>query len=177
MSERTCPECGETKPIEQFWGKNRRREEVCTPCRRRKARHERYLRNKSKKRRDDFRRLTELAMKANISLIDESHVGEAMAELNVILSRIDYKLRKYAEKVAFGMGSKRTELAIRRQTMRREYYEEIKELLMEAAGQGIDRPLEYYLSNTHLLHKHGFPCVVVDADPWLDMEQPDGDND
>jgi len=177
MTDRTCPECGETKPIEQFWGANRRREEVCTPCRRRKSRHERYLRNKSKQRRAEFRRITEMAMQANISLMDESQVGEAMAELNVILSRINHKLKVYAEKVAYGTATKRTEYAIRHQTMRREYYEEIKELLMEAAGRGFERPLEYYLSNTYLLHKHGFPCVVVDADPWLDMEIPDGDDD
>jgi hypothetical protein len=177
MSDRTCPECGETKPVEQFWGVNRRREEVCTPCRRRTARKARYLRNKSKKRRDEFRRLTEMAMKANISLMDKSQVGEAIAEINVVLARIEYKLKKYAEKVAFGMASKRTEHAITHQTQRLNYYEEIKELLMEAAGKGFDRPLEYYLSNTYLLHKHGFPCVVVDADPRLEMETEHGDND
>ena len=75
MSDRTCPECGETKPVEQFWGVNRRREEVCTPCRRRAARKARYLRDKSKKRRNEFRRQTEMAMQTNIPLVDKSKVG------------------------------------------------------------------------------------------------------
>jgi hypothetical protein len=176
MADRTCPECGETKPVEQFWGERRQRMKVCTACRRKAARHKRYLKDKATHRRAEIRRLTNLLMQEQRAKVTEGPLPENVREINNILSRIDYKLGKYVEKLNFGQATKRTELAIKNQSQRKAYFLEIKELLMEAAGKGFDRPLEYYLSNTYLLHKHGFPCVVVDADPRLEMETEDADH-
>jgi len=177
MSERTCPECGETKPIEKFWGERRQRMKVCTACRRKAARHKRYVAQRKKDAKVNARRRMQASLMAQGKLLRGSEVSAGVLEINRIVSRINYKLRQYVEKLDFGESTARTESAIEYQTRKLRYYEEIKELLMEDAKNGIDRPLEYYLTNTFLLHKHGFPCVVVDADPRLLMEPQHGNDD
>ncbi len=108
-------------------------------------------------------------MQTQNDLIRETQMYAGVLEINRILSRIDNKLRRYAEKVEFSEATQRTEAAIDYQWRRKEYFEEIKELMFEDAYNGVDNPLEYYLTNTFLLHKHGFPVIVTDADPREDQ--------
>jgi len=113
------------------------------------------------------------AMREQSRIMEDTSVYAAVLEINKIISRIDNKLKKYADKVAFSESTSRTETAIEHQWRRREYFEEIKNLLYADAKRGVDRPLEYYLTNTYLLHKHGFPVVVTDADPREEHENAD----
>lgn len=177
MAEKACDTCGEVKPRKAFWGVNREPMSTCTACRRKEARRKRYLRDKAEAERQAERQRARMALEKQKALLGDSKMSEAVLEINTIISRIEYKLRKYNEMVMYGNGTLRTEKAIRHQTNRLDYYEEIKYLLMESARRGIDRPLEYYLTNTFLLNKHGFPCVVKDADPRLEMEADDGYDD
>lgn len=149
---------------------------VCTACRRKASRHARYLKQKERAKKEAARNARKLALQEQRKLLNGSELSEAMIGINRELSRVNYKIDKYMEKVSLGMATKRTENAIAHQSRRKDYFEEIKLLLMKAAGQGIYRPLEYYLSNTYLLHKHGFPCVVVDADPYIELENNDADH-
>jgi len=169
MEDRTCPECGEVKPPSAFWGKNRRRMEVCTPCRRRKARHERHLRDYKKV----VRKRLNLQMRG-LLLDQKTHLknermASAVREVERTIRNIERLIEKYAEKVAYNEATKRTETALTYQSKRLAYFEDVKFLLLECARRGIERPLEYYLSSTFLLNKHGFACTVKDADPWLEF--------
>ena len=174
MAERECDACGEVLPVKMFWGKHRIPQPTCTPCRRKEARRRRYERKRrqeiQKEKAEELKRI----VREQDKKMRETQMYAGVLELNKMISRIDHKLRKYAEKVAYCEGSVRTEQAIEYQRQRRAYYEEIKDLLYADAKRGIDRPLEYYLSNTYLLHKHGFPVVVTDADPR--EEHTDGDD-
>jgi len=174
MKQRQCDTCGELLPAKMFWGENRRPMPTCTPCRRKEARRKRYKKQRikeiTKRQRQEIRRI----VNEQDEKMRETKMYAATLEINKIISRIDSKLRKYAEKVEFSEASPRTEAAIEHQWNRRNYFEEIKELLWEDARRGIDRPLEYYLSNTYLLHKHGFPVIVKDADPR--EEHTDGED-
>ena len=176
MADRTCDTCGETKPRKDFWGVNRTPMPTCTACRRKAKRHERYMKEKSNRIREEQKRIMRRAMFKQSAMLKNSKVASSLAEIKVVLSQIDYKIRKYNQMVLQGLGTKRTESAITHQSNRRDYYEEIKDLLMESASRGIDRSIEYYLANTYLLNKYGFPCVVKDADPWIELENEDGDD-
>jgi len=165
VSEKTCAACGESLPDKMFWGENRRPMTTCTPCRRKESRRRRYERERVRNLQKQKKSEIKAAMREQERLMKGTEVYAAITEINKVLSRIDHRLRKYAEKVSFCEATARTEQAIDHQWRRRSYFEEIKELLYEDARRGVDRPLEYYLSNTYLLHKHGFPVVVTDTDP------------
>lgn len=165
MSHKECDTCGEELPVKMFWGPHRRPQSTCTPCRRKEARQKRYQREKIKSMERQKRQEVREALRQQDERMRDTQIYAGVLELNKIISRIDSKLRRYAEKVEFSEATPRTESAIEYQWRRKEYFEEIKELLYTDAQHGVDRPLEYYLSNTFLLHKHGFPVVVKDADP------------
>jgi len=160
-----CDTCGEDLPDKMFWGAKRRPMPTCTPCRRKEARKQKYRREKMKKLREDKRRELNSAMTEQGKLIRDTNVYAAVMEVNRIISRIDNKIKKYADKLSYGEATVRTEGALRHQWQRRDYFEEVRDLLYSDAKRGVDRPLEYYLTNTFLLHKHGFPVVVTDVDP------------
>jgi len=168
MSERTCETCGETKPRKAFWGVNRAIMKTCTDCRRKEARHKRYKRAKKKADLAETRRLAKLArdkMRAEVKL---TNTDKSIKYINQKIASINNKLQKYMDKMTFGGGTNKTKHAIIRQTKNVEYYEELKELVMSDAALGYDKPIEYYLDNTYLLNKHGFPCVVTDENPRSD---------
>ena len=160
-----CDTCGNFYPAKMFWGEKRKPMPTCTPCRRRAARKEKYRREKMRRLRDEKRKELKDALLTQNKLMRDTKVHAAIMEVNRTISRIDSRLKKYADKVAFNEGTARTENALRYQWRRREYFEEVRDLLYADAKRGVDRPLEYYLTNTFLLHKHGFPVVVTDADP------------
>ena len=165
MSERTCDKCGETKPRKAFWGVNRNIMSTCTVCRQKEARRKRYLKAKKKAEREAARREAAAARQKIKEMNKKSNVEASIYELDRNISRINSRIKHYADKIAYGAGSKRTETALADQYRKIEYYEDVKALVLEDAARGIDRTLEYYLSNTYLLNKHGYPCVVTDADP------------
>jgi hypothetical protein len=165
MSERTCDKCGETKPRKAFWGVNRRPMTTCTVCRQKEARRKRYLRAKKKAEREAARLEAAAARQKIKEMNKKSNVEASIYELDRNISRINSRIKHYADKIAYGAGSKRTETALADQYRKIEYYEDVKALVLEDAARGVDRTLEYYLSNTYLLNKHGYPCVVTDADP------------
>ena len=165
MIDKTCDKCGETKPRKAFWGVNRAIMSTCTVCRQKEARRKRYLKAKKKAEREAIRREADIARQKAKEKIKKSNVDAVVYELDRRISRIDSRIRHYADKIAYGAGTKRTETALKDQYRKIEYYEDIKSLVLEDASHGIDRTLEYYLSNTYLLNKHGFACVVTDADP------------
>ena len=173
MSERTCDKCGETKPRKAFWGVNRNIMKTCTVCRQKEARRKRYLRAKKKAERAEIRKQVSEARRKAKAKITETKVSKAVEELERRITKTEWWIGKYEKIVAWGDGTKRTETALRNHHRKLEYYEDIKELLLEDAALGIDRPLEYYLENTYLLNKHGYPCVVTHADPRSDRN---GDN-
>ena len=107
------------------------------------------------------------------TFLKNENMAAAVAEVERTIRQIERLVEKYAEKVAFNEATKRTETALTYQSNRLSYFEDVKFLLLECARRGIERPLEYYLSNTFLLNKHGFPCQVKDADPWLEFEDDD----
>lgn len=165
MIDKTCDKCGETKPRKAFWGVNRSIMSTCTVCRQKEARRKRYLKAKKKAEREAARREAEIARQQVKEKMKKSNVEAAVYELERRISRVDSRIRFYADKIAYGGGSKRTETALKDQYRKVEYFEDIKALVLEDASRGIDRSLEYYLTNTYLLNKHGYPCVVTDADP------------
>lgn len=168
MSERTCDKCGETKPRKAFWGVNRNIMSTCTVCRQKEARRKRYLRAKKKAEQAEIRRqISEAKRKAKAEMA-KSNVELAVHEIERMITKTEWWIKKYADTISWGNGTKRTQRALKDHHRKLDYYEEIKELLLEDASLGIDRPLEYYLSNTYLLNKHGYPCVVTDADPRED---------
>lgn len=170
MADRTCDVCGEAKPRKAFWGVNRLPMTTCTVCRRKAARRKKYLKEKQAREAADVRRLARLALQKQKRMREVSNIDLAIKELNHRITAVEYKIRKYTEKVLYGAGSRRTELALKNQSQKRDYYEEIKELLEMDATNGVDRPLEYYLTNTFLLNKHGFTCAVTDADPRSEQD-------
>ena len=163
MQDRTCTSCGETKPWRAFWGKNREVEPTCSACRRKEYDRRRKRKAYNEQKQEQVRGIIRAARQKQ-EQIDKT-LTAAVREINKKLSQIKHKINTYSDKIIYGSGSSRTEKALRYQEHLRDYYEEIKELLMEDAANGIERPLEYYLTNTFLLNKHGFPCVVKDADP------------
>jgi hypothetical protein len=173
MSERTCDKCGETKPRKAFWGVNRNIMKTCTACRQKEARRKRYLRAKKKAERAAIRREAEVARQNAKQKMKKSNIEVAVSEIERRIVKTEWWIKKYADKIAGGNGTKRTESALKNQYQKVEYYEDIKELMLEDASFGIDRPIEYYLENTFLLNKHGYPCVVTDDDPRSDRN---GDN-
>ena len=168
MSERTCDKCGETKPRKAFWGVNRNIMKTCTACRQKEARRKRYLRAKKKAERAAIRREAEVARQNAKQKMKKSNIEVAVSEIERRIVKTEWWIKKYADKIAGGNGTKRTESALKNQYQKVEYYEDIKELMLEDASFGIDRPIEYYLENTFLLNKHGYPCVVTDDDPRSD---------
>lgn len=174
MAERECDTCGEVLPAKMFWGKHRMPQTTCTPCRRKEARRMRYDRQRRKELQKEQRLELIRIVKEQDKKMRDTKMYAGVLELNKIISRIDHKIRKYAEKISYCEGSSRTEQALEHQQQRRNYYQEIKDLLYADAKRGVDRDLEYYLSNTYLLHKHGFPVVVTDADPR--EEHTDGED-
>lgn len=162
---KVCDTCGEELPAKMFWGARRRPMPTCTPCRRKEARKQKYRRERAKQLRQQKRLELKNAMLEQGKLLRDTRVYAAVVELNKTISRIDNKIKKYADKLAYNEATARTEQALRHQWRRKEYFEEIKDLLYADAKRGVDRPLEYYLTNTFLLHKHGFPVIVTDADP------------
>lgn len=165
MSLKTCPSCKEDKPRKAFWGKHRQPQEICTTCRRKQARHERYLREKDAALREQAQRTLRVALDAQEKQIKESVLGASIAELDLQIKRIRYKLAKHEERQAMGLATQRTEHAVTHQTRKLTYLTEVRDLMMADAGQGECYPLEYYLSDTALLHKHGFPVVVEHDKP------------
>lgn len=168
MSERTCDKCGETKPRKAFWGVNRNIMSTCTVCRQKESRRKRYLRAKKKAEKEAIRKQIDLARQQAREKMKKSNVEVAVGEIERRMVKSEWWIKKYSDKVAYGEGTKRTERALKNHYQKLAYYEEIKDLLLEDASLGIDRPLEYYLENTYLLNKHGYPCVVTDADPRSD---------
>lgn len=170
MSERTCDVCGETKPRKAFWGVNRNIVPTCNTCRSKERKRKWYYKNKKKLERQAARKAVSEAVKAAKQKAKKTNVEIAIYEIDRRLSQIDSRMREYADKIAYGAGTKRTEKALRDQERNHEYFEDVRGIIMEDASLGIDRPLEYYLSNTYLLNKHGFPVVVTDADPREDRD-------
>ena len=170
MEDRACPECGEVKPPSGFWGKNRRIMEVCTSCRRRASRHERHVREYKKVVRKRLNLQMRGLLNEQRSMIKNERMASAVAEVDRIIRTVERAVEKYAEKVAYAEATKRTETALTYQSKRLAYFEDVKQLLLECARRGIERPLEHYLANTFLLNKHGFACTVKDADPWIEFD-------
>jgi len=173
MATKVCEQCAEELPIKMFWGEHRKRMKVCTPCRRKEARRAKRRRARMRELQAQKREEIKRVVQEQDRKMRETAMYAGVLELNKIISRIDNKLKKYSDKVAYCEGSARTEAAIEYQWKRRAYYQEIKDLLYADAARGIDRPLEFYLSNTYLLHKHGFPVVVIDAHPDEDIDNAD----
>ena len=169
---KTCPSCGEDKPRNAFWGKHRQPQEICTPCRRKQKRHERYLREKDQALREQAQRTLRTALEAQEKQIKESVLGASIAELDHQIKRIRSKLAKHEHRQAMGLATQRTEHAVTHQTRKLTYLSEVRELMLADAGRGECCPLEYYLSDTALLHKHGFP-VVVEHDATEESENDD----
>lgn len=168
MKDRTCDTCGETKPWKAFWGVNRQPMKTCTACRHKEARRKRYLKEKARKQAEDRRNAAMIARQRVASEAKKSNVDASIKHINQKLAYIENRIAHYTDMIVYGHGTRKTENALKNQERNREYYEEVKELIMEDAARGLDNPLEYYLSNTFLLNKHGFPCIVTDADPRSD---------
>lgn len=173
MATRVCERCEEALPFKMFWGKHRKPMKVCTPCRRKEARRARHRRTKMRELQAQKREEIKRVVQEQDKKMRETAMYAGVLELNKIISRINNKIKKYSDKVAYCESTARTESAIEHQWNRLAYYQEIKDLLYADAKRGIDRPLEFYLSNTYLLHKHGFPVVVTDAHPDEDIDNAD----
>jgi len=143
---------------------------TCTVCRQKEARRKRYLRAKKKAEKAAIRRRAEVAKQLAKQKMKKSDIEVAVSEIERRIVKTEWWIKKYADKIAGGNGTKRTESALKNQYQKVEYYEDIKEIMIEDASFGIDRPIEYYLENTYLLNKHGYPCVVTDADPRSDRD-------
>jgi len=175
---KTCPVCGEDKPRKAFWGEHRQPMEVCTQCRRKAKRHEKYLKEKQYKQEAAARAELAQALRKQHKLLTDTVLAGAYNELLKMERRIQMKVRQHEDKIARGEGTVRTEQAVEFQSRKLAYYADVRAAMMADAAEGKELPLEHYLTNTFLLHKHGFPVAVVD-DPPADRtpDNPDEENE
>ena len=158
---RKCPECGEEKPRKAFWGKNREPQLICTPCRRKIKRHARYIKAKDKQRQQEAKTALRTALRAQARMKEESLVAAAVVELDRMISRIKNRIRSHNKRIEEGTDTPRTFTGLKHQTQKLDYYLDIRRWVMDDAGRGIVLPLEHYLSDTTMLHRHGYPVAVT----------------
>lgn len=175
LRDRTCPRCGETKMRKEFWGELRKPMQLCTKCRRSLKRREQYAAEKIRKAQADTHRAVSDALQQQREAARGTVIHGAVRELNILVSRVERRLRVLETRLGEGHFGPRTLKAIEYQKRKRAYYTEVREIMMRDAAEGMEHPLDYYLGNTHLLHKHGFPVIVVD-DPLTQETEVVHDN-
>ena len=162
MRDRTCPECGETKSWRQFWGQNRQPMKICTPCRRKAKGRARYYRRKQAAEQDAARRAVSAALAAQERMLKASPLYGAVQELDRHISQAMRTIEQNEQKIVDGTETRRNRSSLAYQRRKLAYYQDVRKIMLEDAARGFERPLEHYLTNTHMLAKHGFPVAVVD---------------
>jgi hypothetical protein len=158
MTDRTCSECGETKPSKSFLDAKRRVVGICTDCRRKAKERARYLRAKAASRKRDRRVERDDAILAQEQLLAHDPAAEVLAEIKSLMYAPRHKLRQYLNKVELGIATLRTEQGIKRQRQRMDYLEHLCEIIERDALLGRASTLQHYLTNTYVLNEHGYTC-------------------
>jgi hypothetical protein len=167
MSDRTCIVCGETKPKRSFWNAKRRLVHTCTDCRRTARKKEQYRAEKKVRFDREVKAMTKRAIKAQAALLKETMAAAVLRELNKLIAQPRSLVRKYTKKLEHGTGSYRTKQGLENQTRRLDYLLDIKRIVELDAAVDDVKPLEYYLTNTYLLNKHGYVCRIDPDDEDL----------
>lgn len=165
MATKTCDNCGEHKLIDAFRNADGRAEDTCTKCRdvlRRKAKRKAVQADNQRRR---LRVEMQEAQRARRQVLASDTAHQAIKELTTQANIHENKLLRYLQKIRRGDGTTRTEKAVKYQQNYVDYYVALIDIVKRDAAMGRRKPLEYYLSNTYLLNKFGFTCVVVDGDP------------
>ena len=181
MTDRTCSECGEVKPIKKFLDATRRVVSTCTDCRRKAKERARYIKRKAEADTVEARLERNDALYAQEQLLANDPAAEVLNQIRELMYAPRHKLRKYLLKVEAGTATLRTEDGIRRQRQKMDYLEHLCEIIKRDAQAGRCVGLSRYLTNTYVLNEHDYTCAINPEDDDIRVHKTkeffDGDND
>ena len=167
MSDRTCPECGETKPRSKFLNQIRHVVPVCTSCRRRAQQRDYARRKRAQKR--GLRQVQEQTLRTqehtrNLKKFLSNDEGHQVCKDIERLIRAEWrKLQKYEERYATRDYSDRLDKAMRDRHQKKRFLNEALAIAVEDTKRGECKPVVWYIENTYLLNKHGFYCAIDES--------------
>lgn len=164
MSERTCPECGETKPTKKFLNAKRRVVPVCTACRavaQKKAYQEKLKAAKAARESEAAIQNKMVEVTYNLDMfLNEDPCAPTIRVLTRMVTNQRRILRAYNERYRSGDPSDRLDTAMRDRTKRIQFLEEALAIAARDARTSSCKDPNWYTLNTFLLNKHGYPCAI-----------------
>lgn len=157
-----CNVCKRELPAAAFMNRRNHAEETCTACR---TTLKRRKRERVKNRYTSQKQELTAAKKTVRKRVDSNRLRFILNELGKERAASRHKAKKYARRIAEGVGTSKTEAALRHQQQRVGYYDELERIMRRHAREGQLYPYLAYLTNTKVKSRHGFPVVVDHNDP------------
>jgi hypothetical protein len=158
---KTCPKCGNTKELKQFYNRWRKVEEICTVCRQKEQRRRKRKRVESTAHKLEVTRAKKIAR----TLVDKNPIHATLRQIRKDSTAARVKARAYEAKLAEGRGSTRTQGAFELQSRKVRYFEDLERIVLRHGRLGVCLPYLAYRTNTKILARHGFPVAVDHNDP------------